>query len=178
MKIRAEAEGFTEASTGVRNLGDNAAGAARGFSQMQKGLGGFVGAYAGAAATFFALQQGFSAIREAAKLDQSIQGTRTLAQAIGESGDEILSNIKAITKGQLTLKDATEATNLALSSGFNTDQISRFTVLASKASAALGRDLGDSFTRLIRGTAKLEPELLDELGLFTRLEPEIGRAHV
>ena len=99
--------------------------------------------------------------------------SRTLAQAIGESGDEILASIKAITKGQLTLRDAAEATNLALSSGFNADQISRFTVLASKASAALGRDLGDSFTRLIRGTAKLEPELLDELGLFTRLEPAV-----
>jgi hypothetical protein len=159
-----------EVNLGVRNLGDNAAGAARGFSQMQKGLGGFVGAYAGAAATFFALQQAYSALKDSAKLEQSIQGTRTLAAALGESGDQVISTIKAITRGQLTLRDASESANLALASGFNADQIEKLTTVATKASRALGRDLGDSFTRLIRGATKLEPELLDELGLFTHLQ--------
>ena len=35
----------------------------------------------------------------------------------------------------------------------------------------LGRDLTDSFNRLIRGVTKAEPELLDELGIILRLEP-------
>lgn len=173
LKVKVSEEGAKEAAAQVRNLGDNAAGAARGFSQMQKGLGGFVGAYAGAAATFFALQQGFSALKEAAKLEQSIQGTRTLASAIGVSGDEVLGKIKLITRGQLSLRDAAESANLALSSGFDTSQIETLTTIASKASIALGRDLGDSFVRLVRGAAKLEPELLDELGLFTRIEPAV-----
>ena len=158
---------------GVRQLGDNSAGAARGFGSMQKGLGGFVGAYAGAAATFFALQQAYSALKESAKMEQSIEGTKLLASEIGESGTKILESIKNITKGQLTLKDAAEATNLALSSGFNGDQIEKLTSIATKASMALGRDLGDSFIRLVRGSAKLEPELLDELGIFTRIEPAV-----
>ena len=38
-------------------------------------------------------------------------------------------------------------------------------------SFALGRDLTDSFNRLIRGVTKAEPELLDELGIILRLEP-------
>ena len=158
---------------GVRQLGDNSAGAARGFGAMQKGLGGFVGAYAGAAATFFALQQAYSALKESAKMEQSIEGTKLLASEIGDSGTKILESIKNITKGQLTLKDAAEATNLALSSGFNGDQIEKLTSIATKASMALGRDLGDSFIRLVRGSAKLEPELLDELGIFTRIEPAV-----
>lgn len=171
--LRFDVTGEERAIQATRNLGDNAASAARGFSSMQKGLGGFVGAYAGAAATFFALQQGFSALKESAKLEQSVQGTKTLASAIGQSGDTILSQIKLITRGQLTLKDAAESANLALASGFNTDQIQRLTTIATKASIALGRDLGDSFSRLVKGSAKLEPELLDELGLFTRIEPAV-----
>ena len=163
----------TNLGNGVRQLGDNSANAARGFGSMQKGLGGFVGAYAGAAATFFALQQAYSALKDAAKVEQSIAGTRLLAAEIGESGDKILESIKNITKGQLTLKDATEATNLALTSGFSGEQIEKLTLVATKASRALGRDLGDSYIRLIRGAAKLEPELLDELGIFTRIEPAI-----
>ena len=169
-KVAAETQSL---GSGFRQLGDNSAGAARGFGSMQKGLGGLVGAYAGAAATFFALQQAFSALREAAKLEQSIQGTKTLAASIGQNGDKLLLSIQKITKGQLTLKDASESANLALASGFNTEQIEKLSSIATKASRALGRDLGDSFIRLVRGTAKLEPELLDELGIFTRIEPAV-----
>jgi hypothetical protein len=37
----------------------------------------------------------------------------------------------------------------------------------------LGRDLNDAFSRLVRGSAKLEPELLDELGIFARIDPAV-----
>ena len=29
-------------------------------------------------------------------------------------------------------------------------------------------------TRVVRGAAKMEPELLDELGIFTRIEPAVA----
>ena len=38
---------------------------------------------------------------------------------------------------------------------------------------ALGRDLGDAFDRLVRGAAKLEPEILDELGIMVRLDDAV-----
>ena len=38
---------------------------------------------------------------------------------------------------------------------------------------ALGRDLTDSFNRLVRGVTKAEPELLDELGIVLRLDPAL-----
>ena len=37
-------------------------------------------------------------------------------------------------------------------------------------SIALGRDVTDSFNRLVRGVTKAEPELLDELGIILRLD--------
>jgi hypothetical protein len=40
---------------------------------------------------------------------------------------------------------------------------------------ALGRDFTDSLQRITRGVAKLEPELLDELGIFTRIEPAVQK---
>lgn len=159
--------------SGFRQLGDRSADAGRGFSNLSKGLGGFVGAYAGAAATFFALQQAYSALKNAAGLEQTIQGTRLLASTISESGDQILASVTKITRGQLTLKDTAESINLALSSGFNVSQINELASIATKASTVLGRDLGDSFIRLSRGVTKLEPELLDELGIFTRIEPAV-----
>ena len=37
----------------------------------------------------------------------------------------------------------------------------------------MGRNLTDSFQRITRGAIKLEPELLDEIGIFTRIEPAV-----
>ena len=152
-------------------LGQSSASAGRAFSAQANGLGGLVGAYAGAAANIFAITAAFTALSRAARAEQTLQGIRTLAAGIGESGDEILANLNKITKGQLTFVEAAQNANLALSSGFSGDQINRLTDVSLRASRALGRDLNDSFSRLVRGAAKLEPELLDELGIFARIEP-------
>ena len=152
-------------------LGQASASAGRQFSAQANGLGGLVGAYAGAAATVFALTAAFEALNRAARSEQIIAGTNALAASLGLQGQAILKNIQEITKGQLTLVESAEAANIALSAGLGQDQIEGLTKVAFKASRALGRSLTDSFTRLTRGVAKLEPELLDELGIFTRIEP-------
>ena len=94
-----------------------------------------------------------------------------MANAIGESGPKIIAGLQEITKGQFSIVQTAELANLALSSGFSADQINELAEISLKASRALGRDLTDSFNRLVRGVTKLEPELLDELGIFTRIEP-------
>lgn len=152
-------------------LGQASASSGRQFSAQANGLGGLVGAYAGAAANIFAITAAFTALSRAARAEQTLQGIRTLAAGIGESGDAILANLNKITKGQLTFVEAAQNANLALSSGFSGDQINRLTDVSLRASRALGRDLNDAFARLVRGAAKLEPELLDELGIFARIEP-------
>ncbi len=162
-----------EVSKKQTRLGNESTNTGRAFSSQASGLGGLVAAYAGAAATTFALQQAFATLKSVAEFAQVIDGTRNLAASLGQSGDVILTNIQTITKGQLALKEAATVANLALSSGFSTDQISKLSGVATTASRALGRDLTDSFNRLIRGAAKLEPELLDELGIFTRIEPAV-----
>ena len=152
-------------------LGQTTASAGRQFSAQATGLGGLVSAYAGAAATVFALQQAFSALNAAARAEQTIAGVNALATAIGESGPKVLARLQDITNGQLSLVQSAELANIALSSGFSTEQIEGLTQVGVKASRALGRDLTDSVQRLLRGVSKLEPELLDELGIFTRIEP-------
>jgi hypothetical protein len=121
----------------------------------------------------FTLEAAFTALSKAASAENIIKGTNALAANIGQSGPQILASIQSITQGQLTLAQAAENTNIALSAGFNTDQIEKLNRVAMGASQALGRDLTDSVTRLTKGTAKLEPELLDELGIFTRIDPAV-----
>ena len=143
------------------------------FAAQSQGLGGFVAAYAGAAANVFALQQAFAALQRAVQFETVIQGTKALAAEIGQSGGQILKSVKEITDSQLSLEETAQNVNIALSAGFNTEQIEKLNIIAFKAARTLGRNLTDSVQRVTRGVVKLEPELLDELGLFTRLDPAV-----
>ena len=154
-------------------LGQASASTGRQFSAQASGMGGLVAAYAGAAATTFALQQAFAALNKAAEFGQIIEGTNIFASAFGKSANSVIGDIQRITRGQLSMAEAAKAANLALSAGFNTDQLNQLTDVATKASRALGRNLEDAYNRVVRGAAKLEPELLDELGIFTRIEPAV-----
>jgi hypothetical protein len=168
----AATENVTKAQT---RLGQTSASNGRQFAAQSQGLGGLVAAYAGAAATSFALQQAFSALQKAAQFDQIIQGTNIFSSQFGQSASSVIGDIKRITQGQLSIVEAATSANIALSAGFNVKQLNDLADVATKASRALGRDLQDSFQRLVRGSAKLEVELLDELGIFTRIEPAVEK---
>jgi hypothetical protein len=152
-------------------LGQASASAGRTFSAQASGLGGLVAAYAGAAATTFALSAAFDALARSARAAQTIQGLNILAAEVGLSGQALLQNVRDITKAQLTIAETAQQLSLSLSAGFNEEQIEGLSVVALKASRALGRDLNDAYTRVVRGSAKLETELLDELGIYTKIDP-------
>ena len=155
-------------------LGQASASAGRSFSAQANGLGGLVGAYAAAAANIFAITAAFTALSRAAQAEQTIAGLNTLASQFGLVGTEVAESLDRITKGQLNVAEVAQQANLAISAGLG-DQLEGLTEVALKASRALGRNLSDSFQRIIRGVGKLEPELLDELGIFTRIEPAVRR---
>ena len=169
-KVRDDTESIGRSQT---RLGQASASTGRQFSAQASGLGGLVAAYAGAAANVFAITQAFAALQRAAQAETIVQGTKTLALEIGANGAEIIRTVQEITQSQLTLAEASASINIALSAGFNTEQIEGLTEVSMKASRALGRTLTDAFTRVTRGAAKLEPELLDELGIFTRIDPAV-----
>ena len=155
----------------MTRLGQSSASAGRSFAAQSQGLGGFVAAYAGAAATTIALQQAFDKLAQSARQTQTLEGLNTLAARSGESSTILLNNVREITKNQLTLAESASQINLSLSAGFDSSQIEGLSQVALKASRALGRDLNDAYTRVVRGSAKMETELLDELGIYTKIDP-------
>jgi len=154
-------------------LGQASASAGRQFAAQANGLGGLVQAYAGAAANVFAITAAFTALSRAAEFEQVIAGTNALASSIGANGRQIIASVNEITKSQLNLLETAQTVNIGLAAGFNTEQINQLSDVSLRASKALGRSLTDAFTRVSRGAAKLEPELLDELGIFTRIDPAV-----
>lgn len=145
----------------------------RGFSKMRDsitGSGGLVAAYATLAANVFALSAVFSTLRRAAEVDQLRKGLVELGTISGLAMESLSRGLVEATGNALSLEEAMRATAQVTSSGLDPSTLNAFGKAAKNISITLGRDVSDSFDRLTRGVTKLEPELLDELGLFVRVD--------
>lgn len=148
--------------------------AARSFSKLTQTIGegpnGLVGAYATLAANAFAVSAAFNTLREASKAEMVMKGLEVQGARLGVTLTNTARTVQELARGQLSLTESMEATAQASAVGFSSKSIEEITIAAQNASIALGRNMGDSMDRLIKGTSKLEPELLDELGIMVKLE--------
>jgi len=153
------------------------ANSTKNFSKLSQTIGsgssGLVGAYATLAANVFAASAAFNALRQAAAFQQLVEGFTFMANEAGRTTDIVVERLKDITGQALSTREALQGASLALSAGFETTQLEDLAKVARGASLALGRNLNDAFDRLTRGAIKLEPEILDELGIMVRLDDAV-----
>ena len=147
--------------------GTGAAG--RDFANQAQGLGGLVRLYATYAANLFAVSAAFGALREAMDTTMMIRGLDQLGAASGVAMGGLAKQFAQASDGAISLREAMEATAKATTSGLSSKQFLELGMVAKGASQALGVNMSDAVSRLTRGITKLEPELLDELGIFTKV---------
>ena len=165
------AQSASTADRALKGTAQASSNSTKNFSKMSQGItGGLVPAYATLAANVFAITAVFQAFKNAADVTNLIEGQKALGAVTGIAYGTITTSIREATNGMLSFKEAASATAIGLSSGLSSGQLEGLATAAKNASAVLGRDLTDSFNRLIRGVTKAEPELLDELGIILRLE--------
>lgn len=146
------------------------------FSKQAQSIGGtLVPAYATLAANIFALTAAFGALQRAAAFEQLKQGLIEVGSAAGTNLGYVAKGLKEITGAAVSAQAAMSAVALGTSAGFSSEQLKELTTVARGASLALGRNLEDALTRLVKGTAKLEPEILDELGIMVRLDDAVEK---
>lgn len=156
-----ETQGITGSAGGVSS---------RDFAKQAQGLGGLVHVYATFAANLFAVSAAFTALKNAAQTENLVKGLDDLGAASGRSLGTLSKQLADTTGGALSLRDAMTAVSQASSAGLSNKQINDLAKVASKASQALGISMPDAISRLSRGISKIEPELLDELGIFVRVD--------
>jgi len=162
-----------ELGRNMRGTGQMSSNTTKNFSKMQQGMGGLVGAYATLAAQVFAVSAAFQFLQTASDFRNLIAGQEALGSVTGTTFKTISNEIVKATDAQLKYADAAKAAAIGSAAGLTSSQLTDLGAAAKNVSFALGRDLTDSFNRLIRGVTKAEPELLDELGIILRLEPAI-----
>ena len=150
------------------------ANSTRSFSKLAQTMNGgggssVVGAYATLAANVFALSAAFNALKAAAQVQQVESGLVALGARMGQTLTSASRDLKELTSNTLSTEQAMRSAAQVFSAGFKSDDLEKIGKVARDASFALGREMTDSMDRLTRGVIKLEPELLDELGIMTRL---------
>ena len=154
-----------------KGIGQTGLSSAKGFSKMAGSIqGGLVPAYATLAAHVFAVTAAFGVLSRAQAVKQLNEGLLFTGRAAGDNLTIVTKNLKEITDNAISSADAMRALAVGVSAGFSESQMEGLTRVAKGASLALGRDMTDALDRLVRGAAKLEPEILDELGIMVRLD--------
>jgi lambda family phage tail tape measure protein len=171
-KAKAAAFGGTMGNTGydvARGITGQTGASGRDFANQARGLDGLVRLYATYAANLFAVSAAFRALSDAMDTTNMIQGMNQLGAQSGLALGTIAKNFAATTDGAISMREAMEATVKATSAGLSAKQLTQLGTVANNASKALGVNMSDAVSRLTRGITKLEPELLDELGIFTKV---------
>lgn len=141
------------------------------FSKMSQGIsGGLVPAYATLAAQLFAVSAAFNFLKRSGDIVTLKRGQEAFASTTGVAMRSLAKDIIAATDAQISFKEASQAAAIGIASGLSPEQLTKLGTAAKQTAAILGRDVTDSFNRLVKGTTKAEPELLDELGIILRLE--------
>mgnify|MGYP003132192148 CR=1 FL=1 len=164
------AGGSRNAERNIKGVAQTSSNATKNFSKMAQGTGGLVGAYATLAANIFAVSAAFAFLEDAANLASLQAGQDAFLKQTGRSMTLLTAQMQDATNGMLKFRDASQAAAIGQAAGLTNSQLIKLSKLAKNASLTLGRDLTDSFNRLVRGVIKAEPELLDELGIIIRLD--------
>ena len=171
----AAAGGTTGAQSSLaRGVGGLTGAAGRDFAAQQQGLGGLVRLYATYAANLFAVSAGFRALSSAMDTTNMVKGLDQLGAATGRNLGSIAKRLADLSDGAISLRESMQAVAQSTSAGMTSKNIERMGMVAKNASLALGVAMPDAISRISRGITKLEPELLDELGIMTKIEPAVN----
>jgi hypothetical protein len=144
---------------------------ARDFANEAQGLGGLVRLYATYAANIFAVGAAFRALSNAMDTSNMVKGLDQLGAASGKNLGSLSKRLVDITDGAISMRESLQAVAQTSTGGISSKNIERLAAVAKNASQTLGVAMPDAISRLSRGITKLEPELLDELGIMTKIGP-------
>lgn len=155
----------------TRRLAGAGSQGARAFSDLAFRMNPLVSLYASIAVNVYALSEAFRILKEASALDRLYTQTARFSAAMtGINVEGLSKQLVELSGNAINAGDALRQAVRGVSYGFTVSELEKLTLGARRASVALGIDFADAYDRAIRGIAKQEVELLDEIGVVTRLD--------
>lgn len=161
--------GASRAGRGLAAQNRQGRGATRTFADLARIAGPLPLIYANVAANIFAVSEGFRLLTSAEQITRLEELGATIGAQIGVPLQSLAKSLVEVSGGVLSYSESLRQASSAAGFGFTESQISSLAQVARRASVAYGQDFTDALNRAIRGVSKLEVELLDELGVATKL---------
>lgn len=162
-------KGSTKASTGLSAMDRQGRNNTRTFAAMAKIAGPLPLLYAQIASNVFVLSEAFRVLSEGEQINRLEQIGAVMGAKVGIPIQTVAMRMQELTGNTLSYAESLRQAAAVSAYGFDSTQIEQLTMAARRASLALGVDMTDALNRVVKGTSKLEIELLDELGITTKL---------
>ncbi|AKY02260.1 pore-forming tail protein [Vibrio phage vB_VorS-PVo5] len=158
-----------KAGRGLANSDRQGRNQSRTFGDLAKVAGPLPLLYANIAANVFALSEAFRVLSESASLSRLENLSGVLGANLGVPIREVAESLREASGYTVSFQESLKQAAAAASYNIGTEQFIGLAQVARRASVAMGVDFQDALNRVLRGTTKLEPELLDELGVTIKL---------
>jgi len=165
----------TQQYNALRGTAGVTGASARDFAKQSEGMGGLVRLYATYAANLYAATAAFNALKSAQDTTNMVRGLEQLGAVSGVALGAVSKRLTEVTQGALNFRESMKVTAQVTSAGFGSMQVEAIGKAGTKIAQALGLDAADAITRLTRAVTKLEPELLDELGIFLKIDDVVQK---
>jgi hypothetical protein len=101
-----------------------------------------------------------------------------LASGVGQSSDKLLESMRTASRGVISDANLILGANRAIGTGVadTAAELNQILEIARATGQAYGKTTTDAYNRIVEAVSKLEPELLDELGITVRLD-QVFRAY-
>lgn len=146
----------------------NARGGTRDFARQAQGMGGLVHVYATFAANIWAVAAAFEGLSRAFETTRLEESAVMLSKTMGASMVNLSKDLREASGQAVSFKESLQFSAMGTQAGLSARQLNSLVTAAKGAANVLGRDVNDAINRMIRGTVKMEQEILDELGIFVR----------
>lgn len=114
----------------------------------------------------------FQLAETAAKAHATKDSFTDLAETVGSSANDMLDAMRRASRGTISDTNLMLGANRALISGVadNTGELTQLLEIARATAKNFGIDTTEAFNRIVQSLAKLEPELIDEIGITVKLD--------
>lgn len=170
-QTRKQSKDTEKLTNDTRRLAGSGSQGARAFSDLAFKMNPLVSLYASIAVNIYALSEAFRVLNNASALERLYRQTSNFAATLsGINVQKLAKDLEAISDGAINAGEALRQATRGVAYGFTSKELEKLTELGRKASIALGIDFADAIDRAFRGIAKQEVEVLDEIGVVTRLD--------
>lgn len=122
---------------------------------------------AAAAVAAVGIKKAFDLNKEFLQFQQSVQA---MERQFSVSADNIVKELRKVSKGTVSTKDLVLSANKAMALGVTKDigQMSQLLAIARERGKALGVDTTQAFEDIVTGIGRASPLILDNLGIITK----------